>query len=353
MFLEMDKKKSESVALIDDKGRQLTYGELTGTMDEVGAQVEPRSLVFQLSKNTVGSVAGYLGFIEHDAVPVTLNAKIDQELLGSLLNIYTPAYIWAPVEEANRFDYEQVYEIYGYVLLKTKNERYPLNEELQLCMTTSGSTGSPKLVRYKKGNLEANAKNVALAFGWTEAEIPVCDLGMQYTMGLNVINTHLYVGATVLLTTYNLMSGNFWDYIREKKATNFTGVPFSYDIFHRLHFERMELPDLRTLSQGGGKLTDAMFRWLAEYADKSGKRFIASFGTTETSARMACLPAELALSKTGSIGRPIPEGELFLIDEKGAVLTEPVAEGEMCYKGPNVTITRAIWHVVMRTAVIM
>lgn len=342
MFLEMDKKKSESVALIDDKGRQLTYGELTGTMDEVGAQVEPRSLVFQLSKNTVGSVAGYLGFIEHDAVPVTLNAKIDQELLGSLLNIYTPAYIWAPVEEANRFDYEQVYEIYGYVLLKTKNERYPLNEELQLCMTTSGSTGSPKLVRYKKGNLEANAKNVALAFGWTEAERPVCDLGMQYTMGLNVINTHLYVGATVLLTTYNLMSGNFWEYIREKKATNFTGVPFSYDIFHRLHFERMELPDLRTLSQGGGKLTDAMFRWLAEYADKSGKRFIASFGTTETSARMACLPAELALSKTGSIGRPIPEGELFLIDEKGAVLTEPVAEGEMCYKGPNVTMGYAV-----------
>lgn len=342
MFLEMDKKKSESVALIDDKGRQLTYGELTGTMDEVGAQVEPRSLVFQLSKNTVGSVAGYLGFIEHDAVPVTLNAKIDQELLGSLLNIYTPAYIWAPVEEANRFDYEQVYEIYGYVLLKTKNERYPLNEELQLCMTTSGSTGSPKLVRYKKGNLEANAKNVALAFGWTEAERPVCDLGMQYTMGLNVINTHLYVGATVLLTTYNLMSGNFWDYIREKKATNFTGVPFSYDIFHRLHFERMELPDLRTLSQGGGKLTDAMFRWLAEYADKSGKRFIASFGTTETSARMACLPAELALSKTGSIGRPIPEGKLFLIDEKGAVLTEPVAEGEMCYKGPNVTMGYAV-----------
>lgn len=342
MFLEMDKKKSESVALIDDKGRQLTYGELTGTMDEVGAQVEPRSLVFQLSKNTVGSVAGYLGFIEHDVVPVTLNAKIDQELLGSLLNIYTPAYIWAPVEEANRFDYEQVYEIYGYVLLKTKNERYPLNEELQLCMTTSGSTGSPKLVRYKKGNLEANAKNVALAFGWTEAERPVCDLGMQYTMGLNVINTHLYVGATVLLTTYNLMSGNFWDYIREKKATNFTGVPFSYDIFHRLHFERMELPDLRTLSQGGGKLTDAMFRWLAEYADKSGKRFIASFGTTETSARMACLPAELALSKTGSIGRPIPEGELFLIDEKGAVLTEPVAEGEMCYKGPNVTMGYAV-----------
>ena len=193
-------------------------------------------------------------------------------------------------------------------------------------------------MRYKKGNLEANAKNVATAFGWTKSERPICDLGMQYTMGLNVINTHLYVGATVLLTTYNLFSGEFWDYLREEKATNFTGVPFSYDIFARLHFDRMELPYLTTLSQGGGKLTDNRFIWLADYAKKNNKRFIASFGTTETSARMAMLPPEFAESKVGSIGRAIPEGELFLIDSDGEVLNDPIAEGEMCYKGPNVTM---------------
>ena len=311
-------------------------------MNAVGEQVEPRSLIFMLCKNTVGSMAGYLGFIEHEAVPVMLNAKIDPDLLQNLLDLYTPAYIWMPVEEEEHFEYEKVFEIYGYVLLKTGNKIYSLNEQLQLCMTTSGSTGSPKLVRYKKGNLELNAKNVAIAFGWTEKERPICDLGMQYTMGLNVINTHLYVGATVLLTTYNLMSGEFWDYIKRERATNFTGVPFSYDIFYRLHFEQMDLPDLQTLSQGGGKLTDDRFIQLAEYAQKTGKRFIPSFGTTETSARMACLPAELACIKTGSIGRAIPGGELFLIDENGNVLTDPVAEGEMCYRGPNVTMGYAI-----------
>lgn len=342
MFLNIDKQQQDKLALIDNEDNRVTYGELAELMKTVGAQVEPRSLIFMLCKNTVGSMAGYLGFVEHEAVPVTLNAKIDNELLANLLRIYTPAYVWCPVEEADRFEYEKVYECYGYVLLKTGNAIYPLNDKLQLCMTTSGSTGSPKLVRYKKGNLEANAKNVAIAFGWTEAERPICDLGMQYTMGLNVINTHLYVGATVLLTTYNLMSGEFWDYIKKERGTNFTGVPFSYDIFYRLHFERMDLPDLHTLSQGGGKLTDARFIQLAEYAQKTGKRFIPSFGTTETSARMACLPAELALTKTGSIGRAIPEGELFLIDENGKVLTDPVAEGEMCYKGPNVTMGYAV-----------
>ena len=338
MFLNIDKKKSDTLALVDNEENRITYGKLTGFMDTVGTQVEPRSLIFILCKNTVGSMIGYLGFIEHEAVPVTLSAKIDDKLLSTLLEIYTPAYIWAPVEEEHRFNFTNIFEMYGYVLLKTGNKTYPVNDSLQLCMTTSGSTGSPKLVRYKKGNLEANAKNVAIAFGWTEKERAICDLGMQYTMGLNVINTHLYVGATVLLTTHNLLSSEFWDYIKKERGTNFTGVPFSYDILFRLHFERMDLPDLRTLSQGGGKLTEKRFMQLAEYAQKNGKRFIASFGATETSARIACLPSELAISKTGSIGRAIPEGELILIDEDGKVLTDPVAEGEMCYKGPNVTM---------------
>ncbi|WP_029201179.1 AMP-binding protein [Oribacterium sp. NK2B42] len=342
MFLNIDEQQQDKLALIDNEDNRVTYGELVGLINAVGSKVEPRSLVFLLCKNTVGSMVGYLGFVEHEAVPVTLNAKIDNDLLTNLLKIYTPAYVWAPFEEAVRLEYEKIYECCGYALLKTGNELYPLNEKLQLCMTTSGTTGSPKLVRYKKGNLEANAKNVAIAFGWTKDERPICDLGMQYTMGLNVINTHLYVGATVLLTTYNLMSGEFWDYIKKERGTNFTGVPFSYDILYRLHFDRMDLPDLHTLSQGGGKLTDARFTQLAEYARKTGKRFIASFGTTETSARMACLPAELSITKIGSIGRAIPEGELFLIDEDGKEIVDPVAEGEMCYKGPNVTMGYAV-----------
>lgn len=100
----------------------------------------------------------------------------------------------------------------------------------------------------------------------------------------------------------------------------------------------MVLPDLRTLSEGGGKLTDDMFKALAEYAEKAGKRFCATFGTTETSARMAYLPPEMARLKTGSIGKAIPEGELFLLDVNGNEIEEPEAQGELGYRGPNVTM---------------
>ncbi len=342
MFLNIDQKPAGAPAVVDNDGHRLSYGEVAEYMLQAGRWVEPRSLGFLLCRNTAASLLGYLGFVEAGAVPVTLSAQIDPELFSTLLQVYTPAWLWVPTEDAARYPGTKTAELFNYTLLSTGNAPVPLHENLQLCMTTSGSTGSPKLVRYKKGNLEANAKNVALAFGWTEQERAICDLGMQYTMGLNVINTHLWAGAVVLLTTHNLMSPEFWDYIRQEKGTNFTGVPFSYDLFYRLRFERMELPYLRTLSQGGGKLTDARFTQLAEFAARTGRRFIASFGTTETSARMACLPPELALSKTGSIGRAIPEGELFLVDENGQELTEPEAEGEMCYRGPNVTMGYAV-----------
>lgn len=338
MFLNIDTKSSTTIALMDNEDNSITYGDLAEKILELGKEVEPRAIVFILCKNTVGAVIGYLSFIERKAVPLNLSNRIDGVLLSVLLETYLPTYLWVPKEDAKNYSYEVISEMFGYTLLKTRNPIYQVNEKLEFLMTTSGSTGSPKLVRYKKGNLEANAKNVAIAFGWTEMERPVCDLGMQYTMGLNVINTHLYVGATVLLTTYNLMSGEFWDYIKKERATNFTGVPFSYDIFFRLHFDQMDLPDLTTLSEGGGKLTETRFKQLAEYAERTRKRFIASFGTTETAARIACLPPELARKKTGSIGWAIPEGELFLVDETGKLLTDPVAEGELCYRGPNVTM---------------
>lgn len=342
MFLDLDDRRPESLALKDNEGGAVTYRQLCVLAGEIGAHAEPRSVVFMLCRNTVGSVAGYLGFVDRGAVPVTLSSGIDGVLLENLMAVYTPAYIWCPDPMAGRFPYPAVYAAAGYSLLKTGCALYPLHPELQLCMTTSGSTGSPKLVRYKKGNLEANAKNVAAAFGWTARERSICDLAMNYTMGLNIINSHLSVGATCLLTTYNLTSAAFWDWIKTEKGTNFCGVPFSYDILKRLHFERMELPCLTTITEGGGKLTDQRFIELAEYAEKNGKRFIASFGTTETAARIAVLPADMARSKVGSIGKAIPEGELFLVGPDGETITEPAAEGELCYRGPNVTMGYAV-----------
>lgn len=338
MYLGIDRQNRELIAAVDDTGTELSYGELCDFAIAFGAMLPRRSIVFCLCENTIGGLAGYIGCLANRIVPLLLGAAIDRKLLVHLLEVYTPAYLWMPEGLVSEFNLPVLYKKYEFVLVRMKHEPYPVNDDLAMLLTTSGSTGSPKLVRHKTINLEANAKNVAAFFGWTKDDRAVVDLPMQYTMGLNVINSHLYAGASVLLTEHNLMSPDFWRNIKDQRATNFTGVPFSYEVLFKLRFTRMDLPYLTTLAEGGGKLTAALFAELADYADRTGKRFFATYGTTETSARLAFLPAELAKVKIGSIGRAIPGGELFLLDENGQEIKAREAEGELGYRGPNVTM---------------
>ena len=125
------------------------------------------------------------------------------------------------------------------------------------------------------------------------------------------------------------MNPKYWQFIKEQKGTNFTGVPFSYEILNRLRFFRMDLPYLTTMAEGGGKLSDTLFSAFANYAAEKGKRFFATFGTTETTARLAFLDPEKATQKCGSIGKAIPEGKLYLVDENGNEITKPDTEGEL------------------------
>lgn len=338
MFLNLDKIDSSRTAIIDDSGNRMTYGDICSFVKKMETIQLRRSVLFCLCENTVAALAGIIAFETLHVVPLLVSASTEEALLSNLDRIYEPSYYWVPESCSIQPRGTTLFSEYGYKLIQTENKPYPINEKLSLLMTTSGSTGSPKLVRYKYGNLEANAKNVAAVFGWTNEERCIADLPIQYTMGFNVINSHLIVGATILLIKSNLMSMDFWNFIKEQRGTNFTGVPYSYEIMMKLRFTRMQLPDLYTLAEGGGKLTDDMFLKLAQYAKDSGKRFCPTFGTTETSARMAFCPAEKALEKVGTIGKAIPEGELFLLDDDGTQITEQEAVGELGYRGPNVTM---------------
>lgn len=336
MFLNIEKYEKKSLAIKDDSGWTLTYGDVCDSIEQFSALKLPRSIIFCLCENCAGALVGYMAFESNKQIPLLLDANLDKELRVNLDIVYSPSYYWVPLRMEKEIGGEKIYEKFGYVLLRTIHKPYFVNDKLSLLITTSGSTGSPKLVRHKYGNLEANAINVAKVFGWKKEDRGICDLPMNYAMGLNVINSHIAVGASVLMIKANLMEAKFWEFIKVNKGTNICGVPFSYEIMRKIGFDNMELPDLHTLSEGGGKLTDRMFKWLVDYCQKSGKRFCATFGTSETSARMTFLKPELAINKIGSIGQAIPEGELFLINEK------PTHDGKICgelgYRGPNVTM---------------
>lgn len=336
MLFDIDLQPQEHLAAIDDCGSKMTYGEIVTLKDHIAEVLSPRELIFCLCENKVESLAGFLVLYDCREVCLLLNASIDKDLLTTLVETYSPSYFWMP--ESLNSDYEPIFSYKSYILAKTHRVAPELHKDLSMLMTTSGTTGSPKLVRHKYGNIESNAKNVAQVFEWTAHDRGIIDLPMQYTMGLNVITSHLYAGATVLLVSSSLMSPLFWKFIKEYEATNFTGVPFSYEVLHKLRFGRMNLPHLKTMAEGGGKLPDSLFSTFAELAKEKGFRFFATFGTTETSARMAYLPSEDACTHIGSIGKAIPEGNLSIIDDKGSEIREVEQEGELKYEGPNVSM---------------
>lgn len=339
MFLDLDSKPKDSVAVIDDNGTNLTYGEICDFSMRFSGVIPRRSLIFILSGNTIGSFLGYAAALSFGIVPLMISAKTEQTLYENLRDKYSPSYIWVPEDKASSFNYVSTgFAEHGYVLLRTGMASPKLHDDLALLLSTSGSTGSPKLVRHSYRNIEANAFNVLRIFGLTCEERPMVVLPMHYTMGLSVIASHLLAGATLILSERSLLDKGFWQMMKEHRVTSFTGVPYSYELLSKLRFFRMELPYLHTITQGGGKMTEELFKACADYAEQSGKRFIATYGQTECTARMAYLPAELASSKICSIGIAEPGGQLSIIDNDGNESFDGEAEGEMIYRGENVTL---------------
>ena len=331
-------KYKDNIAFVDDFGNSLRYSDLEHETEVLSRLIGKRKLVFCLCSNTIAAAMGYVAFVNYSIVPVMLNSHMENDLLQKLIEVYRPEYMWLPQNMVNRFQGQKVFEFKEYILLKTEFLTCTLHEDLALLLTTSGSTGSAKFVRQSYTNIISNTKSIVKYLNLNSEERPITTLPMNYTYGLSIINSHLAVGATILVTEKGLMQKEFWRFFKEQKATSFGGVPYTYEMLDKLRFTRMELPDLRTMTQAGGKLTPELHAKFAAYAEKSGKKFIVMYGQCEATARMGYLPADKAVEKCGSMGIAIPGGRFSLMDENGQEIHEPHVAGELVYEGENVTL---------------
>ena len=339
-YRDIDKYK-DNIAVITDRKERLTYKELLSDSDVLMNNLEKRTVLFLVCRNCIESICAYIGALRNGIVPVMINEEMNRELFYNLYNIYKPAYLYGPenwnnLEQSNP---ERIGKYREFVMYRTGfKERHKLNDKLALLLTTSGSTGSPKLVRQSYVNIVSNARAISEYLELNEGERPITTLPMNYTYGLSIINSHLLVGAAILLTDYTLLNREFWNFFKEEGATSFGGVPYTYDILKKLRFFRMELPSLKTMTQAGGKLSPELHKEFARYAEENNKRFVVMYGQTEATARMAYLPWNKSIEKCGSMGIAIPGGKLWLRDEEGNAVTESDVIGELIYEGENVTL---------------
>lgn len=306
-----------NTAVISQSGEVLSYEELFTKADVFAEQLKKRSLIFICAGNNTPSLTAYIACLRHQHVCLLLNKEIDDGMLQTLVDMYQPEYIYKPGESVE------------YQLTETGFCHSDLlNEELAVLLSTSGSTGSPKLVRLSQRNIQSNAASIAEYLRLDESERPVTNLPFYYSYGLSVINSHLYAGATLLLTDDSIINPAFWKFCDTHGFTSMAGVPYTYDMLDAVGFRKRSCPTLRYMTQAGGRMDPVKVSTYAQWANEQNLRFYVMYGQTEATARMSYLPSELALNHPDSIGIAIPGGQ-FSIDS---------ATNELVYYGDNVSM---------------
>ncbi|SCF32620.1 AMP-binding protein [Micromonospora mirobrigensis] len=299
----------------------LSYADLAARVAETAHRLgTTRRLVLVAGANTVDALVAYLAGL-HGGHPVLL-VPGGGPATRALVEAYDPDVVIGPVDGAWRIDERR------------DGSAHELHPELALLLSTSGSTGSPKLVRLSATNIQANAESIATYLGIRETDRAATTLPLHYCYGLSVVNSHLARGAALILTDLSVADRCFWELFRTARGSTFAAVPYTFELLDRVGFAAMELPHLRYLTQAGGRLDPGTARRYAELGRRAGWDLFVMYGQTEATARMAYLPPDLALTRPEAIGVPVPGGTLRL----APVPDQPEGVGELVYAGDNVML---------------
>lgn len=327
----------DRTAVVTAEGR-LSYAELA---DRVGTAARRfglgRRLVLLAAVTTVDVLVSYLAALSAGHV-VLLVPGDHPEAMDALIAAYDPDVVVRPAGARTRVEQRR------------EGSGHDLHPDLALLLSTSGSTGSPKLVRLSYANLQANAESIAEYLDLCPDDRAATTLPLYYCYGLSVVHSHLLRGAGLILTSLSVVDDCFWDLFRTARGTSLAGVPYTFDLLDRIGFDAMSLPHLRYVTQAGGRLAPARVAHYAELGRRRGWDLVVMYGQTEATARMAYLPAHLAAAHPRAIGIPIPGGSFRLAplaDQDPAdqdvgeldVADQDVGDqdvGELVYRGPNV-----------------
>jgi acyl-CoA synthetase (AMP-forming)/AMP-acid ligase II len=289
----------------------LSYADLAGRVDALCERLAgPRRLVLLEARSTVDSVVSYLAALAAGHV-VLLAAAGPGGPAPGLRAAYAPDIVLDPG---------------GGVEIVRQQSEHDLHPDLALLLSTSGSTGSAKLVRLSADNLAANAEQIAQYLDVRGDDCGALTLPLTYCYGLSVLHTHLARGASVLLTDLSVVDECFWRLFVEAGATTFPGVPHTFELLERSGFADRDLPRLRYVTQAGGRMEPERVRRWATLGRERGWDLFVMYGQCEATARMAYLPPHLAAEHPDTVGVAVPGGAISL------------KHGEIVFDGPNVML---------------
>lgn len=346
---------SKSAKLADKKfilgtKEEITYGQiyknslrLAGWINKNIGQ-EHRILIF--APNSIFFITAYLGIMKSGNVCVPVNTDTENDNLeyiceaASISHSFVTHKLGVNLKNSwlNTIDENKLKEILS---VDTEFNTLELNDfdknRMAQILFTSGSTGHPKGVMLSHQNLIANTSSIVEYLKLEENDIIEVVLPFHYCYGLSLLHTHLRVGGSIVLNNNFIFIGSVLNDLKKYKCTGFSGVPSHFQILLRKSesFKTSSFPDLKYVTQAGGKLHDVFIK---EFVDSFPDiDFFVMYGQTEATARLSYLPAPKVLDKLGSIGKGIPGVILNILNDDNQI-AEVGEIGEVVAKGDNIMI---------------
>ena len=206
--------------------------------------------------------------------------------------------------------------------------------DLAALMATSGSTGVPRLVKVSHGNLIANTEAIIRSQRLQADDRAMLILPLSYCFGASVLHTHLYQGGSVVFDSRFMFPDKVLRAASQHRCTTFGGVPTVYNILlRRSNLKTIALPTLRRFLQAGGALAPERVREMRETVPHA--EFFVMYGQTEATSRISCLPPESMEAKLGSVGLPLDNISVRIVDSNG-VDVDVGESGELWVSGKSV-----------------
>ena len=356
------------IAAIHDDQR-ITYNDLNTKAENLSnyltaAGITQGDRIALLLENSIDYIIAYYATLKAGAIAAPLNPGLKPDGLQYLLNDLEPTAIITTHKSERLLKAVNLTDINTLKLLLIKtpkqpwpntkfkvstlqetttpnnptNSSNPTNPEaLSSIIYTSGSTGQPKGVMLSHKNIVSNTNAICQYLAITPKDIQMVVLPFFYVMGKSLLNTHIAAGATVILNNRFMYPADVVNQMITEKVTSFSGVPSTYAyLLNRspLAGSRDKLSKLRYCSQAGGHMAKSTKQALRQ-ALPEHTQIIIMYGATEAAARLTYLKPEHFTSRIESIGKPIPEVTIRLLDETGKVIPDG-QEGELVASGPNI-----------------
>jgi len=353
-----------------DRERWYTYRELNTAADGVAAFLVNKGMnrgdrIALLLDNSFDYTAAYFGILKAGAVVVGLNTETTAEALEYLLvnsdarclvtqgkyrkHVF-PALPSCPLVEQLVFTDDSAPEVDSpSVKTTTLKEiydgyKYPvfvrsIDIDLAEIVYTSGSTGKPKGVMLTHLNLVSNMRSICRYLDLTGDDRIMVVLPFYYIYGKSLLLTHILTGGSVIIDNRFVYPNKILETMKAAGATGFAGVPSTFMILlNRSLLKETRLDTLRYVTQAGGAMAPAVQKEVVK-AFSPAQVFI-MYGATEAAPRLSWLDPELLFSKWGSIGIPVDNVDLLILDGDGNEV--PRGEtGEIAARGSN--IMRGYW----------